>query len=63
MSMNQYRGKEETDKVDFAKLSPEEQKKNSKEKMNPDQQNVNSNEDIAGEAKKKIDDERSKHIH
>lgn len=62
MSMNQYRGKEETDKIDFAKLTPEEQKKASKEKANDEKQSENTNEDIAEKAKKAFDKDMYKNV-
>ena len=62
MSMNQYRGKEETDKIDFAKLTPEEQKKVSREKANDEQQSEESNEAIAQKAKKEFDKDMYKNV-
>ncbi len=61
MSTNQYR--EETDKVDFSKLTTEEQKKYSREHFDKEQQDVKSNEEIANEAKKKMDQNRAEKSH
>lgn len=61
MSTNQYR--EETDKVDFSKLTPEEQKKYSRDHFKKEQQDVKSNEEIANEAKKQMDKKRAEKSH
>lgn len=64
MSTNQYRGKEETDKVDFSKMSPEEQKEYSKKHINEDEQNVEPvNEKIAQEEKMRLEKEQTRRIH
>lgn len=64
MSTNQYRGKEETDKVDFSKMSPEKQKEYSKKHINEDEQNVEPvNEKIAQEEKMRLEKEQTRRIH
>lgn len=49
------------DKVDFSKLTPEEQQQYSREHMDPEDQKPTT-EDIAREAKREMDLERAKWI-
>ena len=61
MSMNQYRGREETDKKDFGKKSVEKQKKLSEENINEEEQDeIPVNENIAQEAKRKAEREQAR---
>lgn len=63
MSTNQYRGKEETDKVDFSKMSPEEQREYSRKHINPEEQDADPvNEKIAQEEKKRLEKEQTRRI-
>jgi hypothetical protein len=62
MAMNEFRGKEETDKKDFGKKSVSEQKELSK--ANQDQSSEKSlNENIAKESADKLDEERARKTH
>ena len=63
MSMNQYRGREETDKKDFGNKSVEEQKEISKKNISSEQDAEPSNEKIGEDAKKKFDREQARKIH
>ncbi len=63
MSTNQYRGREETDKIDFKNLTPEEQKIASKENISEEQNEETTNEKLAGKAKDNLDRQRAKNIH
>jgi hypothetical protein len=62
MSTNQYRGREETDKKDFAKMTPEEQKEYSK-KHQSDQDEEPINEKIAEQEKAKYEKEQARRSH
>lgn len=64
MSTNQYRGKEESDKIDFSKMTTEEQQEYSRKHTRPEEQDVEAlNEKIADDEKKKLEKERSRRIH
>jgi hypothetical protein len=53
---------EKQDKIDFGKLSVEEQKRISKAMMDEESEKKAVNETIAAEARKKLDEFRSHHI-
>lgn len=63
MATNQYRGKEETDKIDFSKMTPEEQKEYSQKHIQSDQDEEPRNEKIAMEEKQKAEKEQVRRIH
>lgn len=50
------------DKIDFGKLSVEEQKKISREMMDEESEEKAVNETIAAEARKKLDEYRSRYV-
>ena len=61
MSTNQYRGREETDRINFKNLTPEEQKRVSKENISEEQDVEPINEHLAKKAKDKLDRETKTH--
>lgn len=61
--MNSHHWKsEQQDKIDFGKLSVEEQKKISREMMNEESEEQAVNETIAAKARKKLDEFRARYI-
>lgn len=63
MSTNQYHGREETDKIDFKNLTPEEQKKVSRQNITKEQDDEPVNEHLAEDAKNKLDREHANRGH
>jgi hypothetical protein len=63
MSTNQYRGKEEAGKIDFEKLSPEEQRKYSAEHDTGEGEDEAVNEALAKENKEKLDRHQARRVH
>ncbi len=61
MSMNQHRGKEQTE--NFKNVSVEEQKKLSKENMGQDSEEPEVNTGIAQEQRDKLEKEQARKIH
>lgn len=62
MSTNQYRGKEETDKIDFSKLNPDEQKKASLDNISEEQDELSINEKIPQKARELKEEKDIKRI-
>lgn len=62
MSTNQYRGREETDKINYKDKTPEEQKKLSKDKITEEQDEVPLNENLPQEGKEKFEKKKSRRV-
>lgn len=62
MSTNQYRGRKYTGKIDFQKLSPEEQKEYSRTHQAEHDESTEVNEKLPLQKKKKFDEEKARRV-